>query len=122
MKNIVLLGVGLLLLVGAIVGAVMFTKRRGDTDGQDQPNDGSGRKGDAKRNRARSSAISGSNVSEASDGDDENPMGTAPGTDDLGLHGNRPSVNLNENLVGQKQQQQKSKRTGYSKQKFDEFD
>ena len=114
MKNIILLIVGLLMLVGAIVGAVVFAKRRGDTSSTD----GDHNKGDAKHNRKRASAISGSSVSEASDGEDGGPTGATPVISDLGLHSNIPSANL----ASQKAQLQKNKRSGYSKQKFDEFE
>jgi hypothetical protein len=119
MRNIILLIVGLLMLVGVVVGAVLFTKRRGDTDTLAHSTDGNNySKDDATRNRKRASVISGSNASELSDADDDGPTGATPVTSDLGLHSNIPSANL----ASQKQQLAKNKRTGYSKQKFDEFE
>ena len=91
-----------------VVGAVLFAKRRGDTDGDRN-------KSGTMRNRKRDSLTSGSNASDASSAKDDSTMSV---TSDLGSRSNIPSANP----ASQNEQLQKNKRSGYSQQRFDEFD
>ena len=115
MRNIILLGVGLLLLVGVIVGIVICIKRRGGTNASADSIDGDRTQGDAKRIRKQGSVTSGSNASEISDAKDES---TASVASDLSSQSDIPPANL----AGQKEKVQNSKKSGYTKQQFDDFD
>ncbi len=108
-KTIIILVISLLLLVGSIGGVFLFMKNRNTTE--TQFHDGNNVKENQSSSIKSPSVISGTSVSSTNDQDELSSYRTGEGQD-----------NLTSGVDIDNQKQQQTKRGGYSKQKFDEFD